>query len=173
MGNQNQRGPLEQVPSDFGQQTCGTHGLPLTGLLKLRKPTSHQQVSIYHKGGWTAPPEYFQSLQIKTAYNLSSHQNSQTSPSLGNKMWEDHDPRGRGCRHEEAFSLKVFIKWITWTSLTALGSSQVSKKLKLQSWKSNFVSPLEKHFPISGYWTNIVNILAVLSFIHFQNSVTE
>lgn len=45
-----QGGSLEQVPSVFGQQTCGTHGLPLTGLLKLRKPTSYQQVSIYHQG---------------------------------------------------------------------------------------------------------------------------
>lgn len=65
-----QGGLLEQVHSGFGQKICGTHGLPLTGVLKSRQPTSDQQVSIYHQGSWTAPPEYFQSLQIKTAYNL-------------------------------------------------------------------------------------------------------
>lgn len=67
-----QGGLLEQVHSGFGQKICGTHGLPLTGVLKLRQPglNFNQQVSIYHQGSWTAPPEYFQSLQIKTAYNL-------------------------------------------------------------------------------------------------------
>lgn len=95
-----------------------------------------------------SPPSIFRVYkprQLTIRYVRSSHQNSHwTSPSLGDKMWEDHDPRGHGCRREEAFSLKSFIKWITWMSLTVLWASQGSKNWKLQSWKSNFcLSPWE------------------------------